>query len=143
MSDARRPQRSTWRAAHLYRLTVFKLDFGWLTGNAHPRPIKANASFASKRSLTTPPMLRCDRMLGKFSEIVSRLAGVAERFCDTLDCADSGFLGDGILDHLPTPSTLGASRVGGVDLNQARIRDAFTAVLALPNARLTAFEHIH
>jgi hypothetical protein len=62
--------------------------------------------------------LRCGRMIEKFPEIVTRLAGVVERFATALDCVDTGFLSDGILDELPTGTRLGATRVGGVDLNK-------------------------
>ena len=48
--------------------------------------------------------LRCGRMIEKFPEIVTRLAGIAERFATALDCVDTGFLGDGMLDQLPTGS---------------------------------------
>ena len=78
--------------------------------------------------------LRCGRMIEKFPEIVTRLAGIAERFATALDCVDTGFLGDGILDELPTGSRLGATRVGGVDLNKPRMRDALRAALALAPA---------
>ena len=47
---------------------------------------------------------------------------------------DTGFLPDGVLDWLPTASLLGATRVGGVDVNKKRIRDALSAVLALAPA---------
>ena len=43
-------------------------------------------------------------MIEKFPEIVTRLAGIAERFATALDCVDTGFLGDGTLDELPTGS---------------------------------------
>ena len=46
-------------------------------------------------------------MLEKFPTIVAMLAGVAERFCTALDCVDTGFIGDGVLDELPTGSMLG------------------------------------
>ena len=39
---------------------------------------------------------------GQFPEIVTRLAGMAERFCTALDCVDIGFLPDGTLDRAPT-----------------------------------------
>jgi hypothetical protein len=78
--------------------------------------------------------LRCGRMIEKFPEIVSQLAGIAERFATALDCVDTGFLPDGVLDWLPTASLLGAIRVGGVDLNKPRMRDALSAVLALAPA---------
>ena len=48
-----------------------------------------------------------------------------------LDCVDTGFIGDGILDELPDGSTLGTSRVGGVDLNKKRMHAALSAVLTL------------
>jgi hypothetical protein len=39
-----------------------------------------------------------------------------------------------ILDQLPLPSQIGATRVDGNDLNNAPIRAALTAVLALATA---------
>ena len=115
----------------MYGLTVFKLDFGRLTGKAYTKGERVLRFEAIAHNTAE---LHCGRMVDNFPEIVTRLAGVAERFCDSLDCVDTGFLDDGILDQLPTPSTLGASRVGGVDLNQARIRDTLTAMLALTPA---------
>jgi hypothetical protein len=61
------------------------------------------------------------RALERFCEIISRLAGMAERFCTTLDCVDVGFLTDQTLDELPRPSQLGRTRVGGIDLNKPRM----------------------
>ena len=78
--------------------------------------------------------LRCGRMIEKFPEIVTQLAGIADRFATALDCVDTGFIGDGILDELPTGTQLGATRVGGVDLNKPRMRDALRAALALAPA---------
>ena len=68
------------------------------------------------------------------AEIVTGLAGIAERFATALDCVDTGFLADGVLDQLPTGSRLGATRIGGVDLNKPRMRDALRAALALAPA---------
>ena len=53
------------------------------------------------------------------------------RFCTALDCVDTGFIPDGTLDRLPLPSQLGATRVGGIDLNKPRVRAVLAAVLAL------------
>jgi hypothetical protein len=78
--------------------------------------------------------LRCRRSLENFPEIITRLAGMAERFATTLDCADISFLPDGTLDELPLPSRLGATRTGGIDLNKPRIRAALAAALALAAA---------
>jgi hypothetical protein len=42
--------------------------------------------------------------------------------------------GAGLLDELPTGVRLGATRVGGVDLNKPRMHDALCAALALAPA---------
>ena len=78
--------------------------------------------------------LRCRRSLDNFPEIIARLAGMADRFATTLDCADIGFLPDGMLDELPLPAQVGATRIGGIDLNKPRIRAALAAALALAPA---------
>src|SRR5262249_50718227 len=87
--------------------------------------------------------LRCRRDLGHFGEIITRLAGMAGRFATALDCAGISFLPDDILDQLPLPSQLGATRTGGIHLNKPRIRAALSAALALTAAPrgFTAAEH--
>ena len=75
--------------------------------------------------------LRCGRVLDNFPTIIGRLAGMVDRFTTTLDCVDHTFIADDLLDRLPAPAQIGATRVGGVDLNKPRIRAALSAVLAL------------
>jgi len=53
---------------------------------------------------------------------------MADRFCSVLDRVDVGLLPDGILDRLPAP---GASRVGGIDLDNPRVGNTLAFVLAL------------
>ena len=110
---------------------MFKLHFGRLTGKAYTKGERVLRFEAIAHNTAE---LRCGRMIEKFPDIVTELAGIAERFATALDCVDTGFLGDGVLDQLPTGSTLGAARVGGVDLNKPRMRDALKAVLALAPA---------
>ncbi len=81
----------------------------------HARPTKA---------------LHTGRVLAKFSTIADRLAGMVDRFTSMLDRVDIAFSPDGILDQLPTASQIGATRVGGIDLNRARMRSTLDAVLA-------------
>jgi hypothetical protein len=114
-----------------FDLTVFKLNFGRLTGKAYTKGERVLRFEAIAHNTAE---LRCGRMIEHFPEIVTQLAGIAERFATALDCVDTGFLGEGILDELPIGSTLGATRVGGVDLNKKRMRDALSAVLALAPA---------
>src|SRR6266403_6217461 len=96
-----------------YDLTVFKLHFGRLTGKAYTKGERVLRFEAIAHNTAE---LRCGRMIEKFPDIVTQLAGIAERFATALDCVDTGFLGDGVLDELPTGVRLGAARIGGVDL---------------------------
>jgi hypothetical protein len=114
-----------------FDLTVFKLHFGRLTGKAYTKGERVLRFEAIAHNTAE---LRCGRMIEKFPQIVSQLAGVADRFATALDCVDTGFITDGILDELPTGSRLGASRVGGVDVNKPRMHEALRAVLALAPA---------
>jgi hypothetical protein len=64
--------------------------------------------------------LGCGRVLDHFPTIIGRLAGMVDRFTTTLDCVDVTYIGDDLLDRLPAAAQVGATRVGGVDLNQPR-----------------------
>jgi hypothetical protein len=136
---ARRPRRTRKQSSTIeaaietptYDLTVFKLHFGRLTGKAYT---KGERVLRFEAIVHNTAELRCGRMIEHFPEIVSQLADIAERFATALDCVDTGFIADGVLDELPTGSTLGATRVGGVDMNKQRMRDALSAVLALAPA---------
>jgi hypothetical protein len=111
-----------------YDLTNFKVHFGSLTLKAYTKGehvLRVEAICHNTRDL------KCGRVLDRWGDITGRLADMADRFCTGLDCVDVAFLPDGLLDELPAPSQLGASRVGGIDLNNARMRHALAAVLAL------------
>ena len=114
-----------------YDLTMFKVHFGLLTLKAYT---KGEHVLRFEAITHNTKQLRCGRVLEKFPEITNRLAGMVERFTTALDCVDVGFLPDGTLDELPLPSRIGATRLGGVDLNKPRIRSTLAAVLALAAA---------
>jgi len=109
-------------------LTVFKVCFGLLTLKGYTKGARV-LPFEAINCNTG--QLGCGRALERFPQIVARLAGMCQRFCTALDCVDIGFLPDGTLDQLPLPAQLGASRVGGIDVNKPRIRAALAAVLVL------------
>ena len=75
--------------------------------------------------------LHTGRIPEKFPTIVDRLAGMVDRVTSMLDRVDVGFGPDRVLDRLPTPSQIGATRVGGVDINKPRTRAALSAVPTL------------
>jgi hypothetical protein len=123
-----------------YGLTWFRVRFGLLQLKAYTKGEHVLRFEATVHNTTE---LRCRRGVDNFPEVITRLAGMAGRFATTLDCADISFLADGTLDELPLPSRLGATRVGGIDMNKPRIRAALAAALALTPAPhgFTVAEH--
>jgi DNA-binding transcriptional ArsR family regulator len=114
-----------------YDLTLFKLHFGNLTLKAYT---KGEHVLRFEAIVHNTRALRCGRVLDNFPTIIGKLAAMVDRFTTTLDCVDHTFIADDLLDRLPTPAQIGATRVGGIDLNKPRIRDALSAVLALSSA---------
>jgi hypothetical protein len=114
-----------------YDLTMFKIHFGLLTLKAYT---KGERVLRFEAITHNTKQLRCGRILEKFPEITHRLAGMVERFTTALDCVDVSFLPEDTLDELPLPSRIGATQIGGIDLNKPRIRSALAAVLALAAA---------
>ena len=111
-----------------WNLTLFKVHFGLLTLKGYT---KGEHVLRFEAIVHNTRALRTGRILDKFPAIVTRLAAMVDRFTSMLDCVDVAFLPDGILDELPAPSQIGATRVGGIDINQPRTRNALAAVLAL------------
>jgi hypothetical protein len=123
-----------------YGLAWFRIRFGLLQLKAYT---KGEHVLRFEATVHNTKELRCRRGLDNFPEIITRLAGMAERFCTAMDCVDISFLNDTALDELPLPSRVGATRVGGIDLNKPRIRAALAAALALAAAPhgFTVAEH--
>ena len=111
-----------------YDLTLFKVHFGLLTLKDYTKGERVLRFEAIVHNTKT---LKTGRGLDKFPNIVARLAGMAGRFCTMLDCVDVGFIPDGMLDELPLPSQIGATRTGGIDVNKPRSRAVLAAALAL------------
>jgi hypothetical protein len=111
-----------------YNLTIFKVHFGLLTLKAYT---KGERVLRFEAIAHHTKQLGCGRTLDKFAQITTRLRGMVDRFTSMLDCVEIGFLPDGILDQLPTPSQIAVTRVGGIDLNRPRVRAALAATLAL------------
>src|SRR5258707_4293312 len=123
-----------------YGLSWFRISFGRLQLKAYT---KGEHVLRFEATVHNTKELRCRRSLENFAEIITLLAGMADRFATTLDCADIGFLPDGVLDELPLPARAGPRRIAGIDLNKPRIRAALSAALALAPAPggFTVAEH--
>lgn len=124
----RRPRLDIVLETPVYDLTVFKLHFGKLTLKAYT---KGERVLRFEVVVHNTHDLGCGRVLPRFPLIVARLASILQRFLTTLDCVDVAFIGDETLEQLPLPSRVGKVRVGGIDLNNPRMRAALSAVLAL------------
>ena len=111
-----------------YGLTWFKVHFGLLQAKAYTKGehvLRLEATVHNTRDLRT------GRVLEKFPLITAALHRIADQFATTLDCVDTGFIPDQLLEDLPASTRLGATRVGGIDLNKPRTRTALAAALAL------------
>jgi hypothetical protein len=114
-----------------YGLSWFRIRFGRLQLKAYT---KGEHVLRLEATVHNTKELRCRRSLEHFDQIITVLAAMADRFATALDCADIGFLPDGILDQLPLPAQAGPRRIAGIDLNKPRIRAALSAALALAPA---------
>ncbi|MGO8890185.1 MAG: hypothetical protein ACLP8X_39820 [Streptosporangiaceae bacterium] len=123
-----------------YGLSWFQIRFGRLQLKAYT---KGEHVLRFEATVHNTKELRCSRSLENFAQIITLLAEMADRFATTLDCADIGFLPDGVLDELPLPAQTGTGTIAGVDLNKPRIRAALSAALALAPAPggFTVAEH--
>ena len=111
-----------------YDLTIFKLHFGKLTLKAYT---KGEHVLRFEAIAHNTKELRCGRLLDRFPQIVLRLRQILQQFLDNLYYMDAAFVSDETLDQLPTPSQVGKTRVGGIDLNKPRTRAVLSAILSL------------
>jgi hypothetical protein len=111
-----------------YDLTVFKLHCGKLALKIYSKGERVLRIEAVAHNIRE---FHCGRLLEKFPEIVRRLKGMLERFMEALSCIDQCFIGDEMLEGLPSASRVGKSVVGGIDLNKPRMRHVTEAVIAL------------
>jgi len=112
----------------MYDLTIFKVHFRRLTLKIYTkgeRVLRIEAIAHNTKDL------RCGKSLERFPEIVNKLAAMVNRFLSILRCIGAAWIADGTLDDLSKPSQVGKVRVGGINVNQPRIRAVMAAVIAL------------
>jgi len=116
-----------------YDLTVFKVHFGKLTVKIYSkgeRVLRIEVVAHNARDL------RCRRSIEYLPEVLAELKGILERFLSILQAVDASFLDDPTWERWPLPSTVGRTRVGGIQLHHPRMRAVLEAVVALsPNPR--------
>lgn len=111
-----------------YDLTVFKLQWGNLTLKIYDkgqRVLRIEVVVHNAREL------RCGKVLEKLPVLLERMRAMLVRFLNTVQAAHASFLDQGAFERWSEPSTRGARRLAGIDLNKARNRHVLDAVIAL------------
>jgi hypothetical protein len=111
-----------------YDVTIFKVHYGKMTLKIYS---KGDRVLRIEVIVHNTKQYRWGRSLPCFPAIVIRLKGILERFLNAVGCINACFVSDATLEKLPEPAQIGQTRVGGIDLNQPRIRRVAEAVLAL------------
>ena len=111
-----------------YDLTVFHVSYGKLSLKIYS---KGECVLRIEVMVHNASVTPYRRQLQDFPKTVTWMKEVLERFLNALQCMDACFISDEMLDRLPAPSTVGQTRVGGVDFNRLRMRLATKAVVAL------------
>jgi len=127
----RKSKSAQWEVAvekPTYDLTILKLHCGKLTLKIYT---KGERVLRIEVVVHNTQELQCGRSLEKFPQIVVQAKEILERFMNALSCIDQCFIADSMLDELPTPSRVGTTKVGGIDLNKPRMRWVVEAVIAL------------
>ncbi len=112
----------------VWNLTVFKVHFGRLTVKIYSkgeRVLRIEAVAHNTKDL------RCRRSVDNFPTIVSELRLMVERFLAVLRYVNCSFIDSGVWENLPLPSTMGSTRVTGVDVNKPRMRAVMASCVAL------------
>jgi DNA-binding transcriptional ArsR family regulator len=116
-----------------YDLTVFKVHFGKLTVKIYS---KGEHVLRIEVIVHNTRDLRCSRTIEHFPQVVAELKKILERFLSILQAVDVSFLDDPTWERWPLPSTVGRTRVGGIQVHHPRMRAVLEAVVALsPNPR--------
>jgi hypothetical protein len=110
-----------------YDLTIFKLHCGRLTLKIYT---KGERVLRIEVVVHNTGALQCGRSLEKFPQILMLARDILQRFMDALSCIDQCFIADSMLEELPAPSSVGKTKVGGIDLNKARMRWVVEALIA-------------
>lgn len=111
-----------------YDLIIFRVHFDRLTLKIYTkgeRVLRLEAMAHNVRDL------RCGTQLDRYPVVIAALRQMVTRFVEVLDCVDAAFIEPGLLDTLQEPGKVGQARVGGVDLNKARMRAVVESVLAV------------
>lgn len=116
-----------------YDLTVFKIHFGKFTLKMYT---KGECVLRIEAIVHNLRVTRWGRSLPDLPDIVSRLKEMLDRFLEVVYCVAVSYIADTTLEALPTSSRVGRARVGGIDINNPRMRAVIEAVTGFAAAPL-------
>jgi hypothetical protein len=111
-----------------YDLTVFKVHWGRLTLKIYDKGARVLRIEVIVHNVKA---LQCGRRLEKLSIMLAQLQRMVIDFLNVVQAAHVSSLDAGAMDALPQPTSRGAQRLAGVDLQKPRMRTVVGAVLAL------------
>jgi hypothetical protein len=112
----------------VYDLTVFKLHFDKLTLKLYTKGAHVLRLEVITHNARTLPG---GSTLVNLPAMLTHLHAILRRFSAVLHCLDTAFVSSDLLEPLPEATQVGRTRVGGIDLNQPRIRAVMQALLNL------------
>jgi hypothetical protein len=116
-----------------YDLTVFKIHFDKFTLKMYTKGERVLRIEAIVHNLR---VTRWGRSLPNLPDIVSRLREMLNSFLEVVYCVAVSYIADTTLEALPTSSRVGRARVGGIDINNPRMRAVIEAVTGFAAAPL-------
>ena len=112
----------------VYNLTVFKINHDKITTKMYT---KGECVLRTEIVVHNTKQLKCGRSLGKFPEMALKLKDILNQFLNTLQYVDASYITPRNLDKLSTPSLIGKTKVGGIDIQKPRMRAVIEAMIPL------------
>ncbi len=112
----------------VYNLTVFKINYDKITTKMYT---KGECVLRIEIVVHNTKQLKCGRSLVKFPEMASKLKDILNQFLNTIQYVDASFITPRNLDRLSTPSRIGKTKVGGIDIQKPRMRAVIEAIIPL------------
>jgi len=114
-----------------YDLTVFKIHFGKFTLKMYTKGEHVLRIEAIVHNLRAT---RWGRSVSNLADIVLRLKEMLNRFLEVVSCVTVSSIGNTTLETLSTSSRVGQARVGGIDINNPRMRAVIETVIGFAAA---------
>ena len=111
-----------------YNLTVFKLNYDKITAKMYT---KGESVLRTEIVVHNSKQLKCGKSLEKFPIMAIKLKDILNQFMDTIYCVNASFISSDNIDMLNTPSLLGKTKVGGIDIQKPRIRAVLQSIIIL------------